>query len=269
MLPIPCSAPITVLQLEARLEAAQAAYVRMDVDAFADKLDVARAALPCLVEPLGPRDAARYHQIEALAAFVRQDDLRAFSALRSLFVADPSYALPAEITPPGNPLTSLVDAARAGGGGAGAPVAVPEGYVLRIDGAQSDARPNDRPFIVQMIVSGRPLYSGYLQGGDPLPEGVAPAVAVATPGPLPTEPTPPARRALSVPLVGGAGVSAIAAAGLYGWALSMRGDYDDLQSGLSREELDALRGRTNAAVYASAGAGALSVGLAGVAVLSW
>ena len=57
------------------------------------------------------------HRHEALLAFVHDDPARARAAFRSALVNQPSYRLPEDIAPAGNPLAALYDEARALGPG--------------------------------------------------------------------------------------------------------------------------------------------------------
>jgi hypothetical protein len=53
---------------------AEGAFASLDLEGFRDAHTEARATLQCLEEPLLRVDAAAYHRVEALAAFVDEDD---------------------------------------------------------------------------------------------------------------------------------------------------------------------------------------------------
>lgn len=268
----PCPIPATALDLGAGLSAADAAYAAMDAEGFAARRDEARAALDCLAEPLTPMDVAAVHRLEALDGYLARDEVRTFSAYRAALAAQPAYRLPSAIAPAGNRLATLYEQAKAAGPPQRVAVAMPPDTQLFVDGVRAGDRPTDRPAVVQLVgADGRILDTAWLGVEAPLPDwsSFAPSPpAEEASAPLPAAPVAPARHGPSLPLLGGAGLSALAAGGLYGWALASRGEYDDLAQAHTTEELGIVRDRTNALVYASAGAGVAFAGLGALAVWS-
>jgi hypothetical protein len=272
MVPSYCPAPVTLPEFEARLDAAQAAYAELDPLRFSQKLDVTRALLLCLDEPIGRADAAWVHRLEAFDAWLDHDEAHVLGALRSVFAADPAYTFPPEVAPPGNPFTKLVEAARAAGPGSTAPFDRPD---VRIDGIPAMQLPQDRPYILQVVAGREVTYTAYLQGGAevavPFPSQAVAAGGVAQ-GSLPASTAAKDRSydPRATPWLVGAGTSALLAGAAYGLALSSRSAYDNAWSGADLDELRAIRDRTNGSVVVSGVLGVAAVGLGAVGVaVAW
>ncbi len=267
-----CPEPASASALQSAVGGAHSAFATMDIDSFEKLSTQARELLPCLGEPLAPPDAASYHRMEALAAYIQKDQEATLSSFRASLAVQPSYALPSSVAPEGNPIDGLYDQAREAGDGEVVELSVPGSAVFVVDGNRSSSQPQERPSIVQISSSeGQLLWTGLVPPGGEVPTweslGLDPTVppvtdlsnAVALPGKGP-----------SVPLLAGAGASAAAAAGLYMLSFSLRSKYDDPDNPdvTSVAELDALQRKTNASVLGAAGAGVVAVGLGTVAFIS-
>ena len=115
----------------------------------------------------------------------------------------------------------------------------------------------DRATIIQVLGPyGAVLWTGYVPGNQELPsweqlrinlpvveEGLAADGQPVSSGPSPL-------------LYGGIG-TAVLAAGTYGYALSLKAQFDDPETDYA--ELESLQGKTNAAVYAAGGLGGVAV----------
>jgi hypothetical protein len=275
---------------------AEAAFVEMNLGAFKVAKEATEGALSCLVDEVGTVDAAGYHRVMALAAFLSQDSNRTLNAFRSVLASDPTYQLPSNLAPPGNPLHSLYLEARSTPYSSLAPLVAPADTIVQIDGASSDDIPVDRPVVVQVLVKGRGddrivLWTGYVERGSELPDLAA---AILERGGVDQDLAEPNRsrsndarvRAAGVKEVGiqkdeatltkhhdhptgpvliGAGGAALASGVLYGLSWKYRSEYDDLDT--KESELESLRQRTNIASVASLGAGVAAVGLGTMAVV--
>ncbi|MBW2254686.1 MAG: hypothetical protein JRI25_08835 [Deltaproteobacteria bacterium] len=259
----PCAQPSTSSMLAQTLAKADSAFVEMDLTRFEETHFTASRQLECLEELVNPADAAAYHRLEALAAFVAEDDHATRASFRASLSIQPLFTLPERIAPPGNPLDALYGETAAMGPSPTALLTPPPDLVLYVDGARSDIRATEQPFILQgAALSGQIGHTGYVPEGNPIPAWASAARPEETPPP-PPEPVPQnqAKGALFI-----ASGTTIAIAGvLYGYAWGSRGLYDDPNASL--EELDALRARTNTATVTSLVVGSVGAGLMVVAVV--
>lgn len=270
--------PSRSADLQRPINEAQAAFASMDGGGFSRASGVADEALACLSEPISPASAASVHRHEALVAFVRDDPARARAAFRSALALQPSYRLPEDIAPAGNPLARLYEEARALGPGPDEAIWPSPGTTMLVDGATAASLPSDRPVIVQILSGdGAVLSTSYLRVGGALPEGLMtsppdPRLAVV---PIPVPPgsgvsdTPPPPKPAKPLLIGAAGAAA-GAAGLYALSAVTQQRYKQ-EGAVPDASLDRLVSLNHGAVLSAAGVCAVGVGLGvvGVIRLSW
>jgi len=257
-----CERPSTSAMLAQTLSKAESAFVEMDLTRFEETHFTASKQLECLEELVNPADAAAFHRLEALAAFVAEDDRATRSSFRASLSIQPEFTLPERIAPPGNPLDALYGEAAAMGPSPTLPLTPPPDLLLYVDGTRSNVHATEQPFILQGVaLSGEVGHTAYVPEGNPVPAWAMAAVPEEPPPPLPT-PAPVARRQAKSALFIASGTTLALSAVLYGYAWGSRGLYDDPSTPL--EDLEALRARTNTAtvtslVVGSAGAGLLVV----------
>jgi hypothetical protein len=270
-----CPARSTTADLSAAVVKAQSIYVAMDQDGFNAARAQADALLPCLGELLGPEDAAAYHRLHGLDAYLAEDRLRTLSAFRAAVAIQPGFVLPSTLAPVGNPLYAVYQEARGQPPGAVEPLTVPTGALAHVDGLRTLSRPMEREAVLQVSASsGEILWTALLPAGAPAPnwEAIVPGVsagATSAAVPPPNEAPPvegPRPRRLTLGVAIGAGGAALASGVLYGLATASRARFDDPAT--SYEDVEGLRSRTNAQVVASAGAGVVALGLGSVALVS-
>lgn len=235
--PADCASARAPGELDAALAGVEAAW-GVDEAAFAAGMGSARDVLACLRAPLTPTQAARYHRAEGLAAFLDKQTpaaARAFSAARAI---DPTWRFPASMVPPGNPVEVAWDASPASPPPTNRAPPPRGGATLWIDGADTRARPADRPAVLQVGSRDGLTTSAWVGPTDPVPY--------------------PARGdGRRKPLLVAAGAAGLVAAGLYGGGVVSAHAWADATS---IEEADALQGRTNTLVGASAGVAVLATG---------
>jgi len=258
--------PADTQELSTEVQAAGAAFSAMDLDGFVAARARAAEDLVCLAEPLTPPDAAAYHRMEALAAFLERDSDGVVTAFRAALSVQPAYELPTSMSPPGHPLHTLYQAARDAPTAEPLAMLVPPGATVNVDGLQSTTRPADRPAVLQLVAhDGAVLWSGFVKTGAELPEWpeveLPPAPTLA---PLPVTEMPPPVRRTSVPLLVSAGAVALASGGMYVAARTSRARFDDPETPF--EDLEGIRRRTNTLETGSQVAGVAAVGM-GVAAL--
>ncbi len=278
-LAVDCEAPARTHELANALTEAETAYLDMDEDGFLSITTSAQLTLECLGEPITPFDAAAYHRLIALDAFLAGDDGATVMAFRASLAAQPRYLLPSSIAPPGNPLAVLYDQASEPYEANRVALPPPEGMVMLMDGARGTARPTARPVIVQLIgPDGGVAWNGYLGPHDPNPDWFSLGFDVTE---RPEAPPPSSRdddrrtssdtnirvaRQLPKPTPGrtkplllAAGGAAVAAGALYGLGFGLRTVYMDPSTDYNN--LETLRTATNGSVVASGGLGIAALGL--------
>jgi hypothetical protein len=255
-----CEAPVDVAELSAAWPRAQLAMGSLDSEAFAGAVKDARAALPCLTEPLTPIDAAGYHGLMALAAFADGRGDEAVLSFASAVAAMPDYRLPAMIAPPGGDLDALLERARAMT--TTEPKALPPyDGVLMVDGARSVVRPTGRPWILQLVdPRGGVRETHYLLGSDPTPPYDSPPTLV---GRLVPEPRPRP----SLPFAVAAGTTTLAAGGAYALGALAHARFSDQTTPYA--DLPGLQTQTNLALGGSIVLAAAAAMLTTLTFLEW
>jgi hypothetical protein len=143
----------------------------METDRLFAAQRAARAAIGCLDVLLEPEDAAAFHGVGGLAAYLTEDDAGARAAFQAALAADPAWHLPADLTPEGSPLLGLIEEARAAPAPTQGPLAGTDGFFLMVDGEPSAEHPLALPWVLQVADEDwNPLWSGALDPGAPVPE---------------------------------------------------------------------------------------------------
>jgi len=167
---VQAACPASSQDLAQTIQDALAAYAIMDTEAFFAAHAQARADVDCLETVLEPDDAAPFHGVDALAAFLSEDDQGSLASLRSAYAAQPSFSYPGEVAPPDSPLNEVLQAAKDAPAAETLPLASAPGFRLVIDGETATQRPTDRPYLLQVASDDWQLiWSGLLVPGDELP----------------------------------------------------------------------------------------------------
>lgn len=257
-----CPEAATVESVLGALTAAEQAFAAGDAGAFASRTSAARAALPCLREPVGPALAAAWHRNGALDAMVMleaDDRPVVLAALSAMLASDPSYRLPAALAPQGSLLPVWLEEARARGAGPGAPLLAPERTRVLLDGRDATERPEDRPLIVQLQWEGSAevRYTAALAPGEALPDWAALGLLPPAPGATVARLGRPATLGLS----GGALACAALSGVFLGFGYANREQFLALETNEGAEELIA-RSRRYSVAGAISAAGAVGLGAA-------
>ncbi|MCO4744496.1 MAG: hypothetical protein KC912_06905 [Proteobacteria bacterium] len=178
-----CPTATTVAELDETLSGAEASYRSVDLDGFNLAVDSAVFLIPCLGERLTPTVAAHFHRMQGLSAVIRRKNDRAAQAFTSAKAADPSYAWPDELIPPGHIIRTTYDDADPEASKYATP-APPVAGALIFDGTPSDRHPTSRPTVFQLTdADGVVLKTFLVRAGADLPEYEAKVVPVAAPEP--------------------------------------------------------------------------------------
>ncbi len=172
-----CEETTTLAQLASASRAGEAAFAGLDAEGLLTQSTLARAKiLPCVGQSLTTREAAAFHRLMALEAFINGEEARAkreFHAARKL---DPGYSLPADVAGEGHPLLVLYEEAARTPDGEAEPVYPPEGGWVLVAGVRNAARYSQTPVVIQVFAaSGALLETRYVHSGEALPRwGVNP-----------------------------------------------------------------------------------------------
>lgn len=239
-----CPAPRLAAELEGALDGAERAW-GVDADGFAASADAALAILPCVRTRLAPATAARLHRVDGLRAWAARDPDRTHSAFAAARAIEPDYQFPVTMVPPGNPVATLYASARPEGAARAIPP-LKKGWRVWLDGAESGRRNPSLPVVWQ------------LEEGEQIRESAWIEADVALP------PAPHPRDGTRAPLLVGAGVAALVAAGVYAGALVA---HDDALAGSTLPEVREGQTTANALALTSAGLGVAAMGLGASAFL--
>ncbi len=257
----PCAAPSTSADVSASLTEAEAKFAELDVDGFNAASDRAFAALPCVSDKMTRALAAQVHRFKGLRAMIDRDPSLARQAFAASRTLEPGYSFPATLVAEDNPIRTEY-AALDPAAGTLDNVPEPAEGALTFDGRDTgNRRPVTYPTVVQYVdAAGVVVHTAYLMPGQQMidyPARTLPAVSAVDPLP-PEKP----KRGLNVPLLGGAGVLAIASGVMWGVAGSSYGRYwDEADPITDPAELKSLRGTTNAMMIGALGAAGGAVGL--------
>lgn len=261
--PASAACPATLADLTRHVEEAEDAFAAIEATAFETAVAAMRSDLSCLVSTPDPRLASSVHGVEALDAYLDQDQGRALLSLRAMVETWPGADLSVDLAPEGGELRAWLTMASRVPPAPRAPVSIPAGHDLVVDGLSARDVPTDRPAVVALVGPyGDLVWSGVFTGPAALP-GLGAAEQFAGDA---EEEKPRLRR----PLLLAAGGLALASAGLWAGAL-----YESRQIGLIGESiaagqadvgvgdgdsLDALVARTNALGLAGQVTGGLALG---------
>ncbi len=250
-----CPDPVPARELAQTVSNGDAAYAEMDEDGFRSSRAAAAAMLPCVGESVSATHAAALHRLEALSAFLDRDHAGTVASFRALLHAAPGYRLPEDLAPPNHPLRIDFEVAE---GTVGAPersLPRPRQGWNQVDGQTAQSAPTDRPFVFQHFDGDGQVVSTALVP----PGGALPDYGAKTGGST-------ARSGSRVPLLVTAGAATVLSGVFYGVAKSSESRFWDPAT--PQEDLQSLRGRTNAFGWLSAGAGLTAVGTGAGAFLS-
>jgi hypothetical protein len=284
------SGPTSTVTIQRYVEQAEFALVDLDDAGLDANRGLAVETVLCLGELVHPPHAASFLRLEGVYAFVKGNRSFAVDAFRSALTIQPDFQLRAALAPAGGPLAQLYDQAR---NEAPSMWALPQlGKPVFVNGVSTTHAPRGLAILQVVEPSGQVSWSGIVTGPQdlpswfvsapqpqplPQPQPVLPApqpevVPLPPPVPEPVMPEPitvvepldpiedePGGKTAKIPILAAAGGMLVAAGGLYGGSVIMRGRYNAAPTAPRRQ-------LTNALFFGSVGAGVLSVGLGTVGI---
>lgn len=168
-----CTESSTIKQLLDASVASEQAFVEQNRGNLLKQAVIVREQIiPCLKQPLSPKDAAAFHRLMAMEAFTRHDHKRVLSEFHAARLYDPGYTIPPEVADSDHPLVvSYNEAANVSDGVPESIQIPPEAHVL-VGGVRSAPRLSDTPALIQVYGSELDeswIETTYIQPGETLP----------------------------------------------------------------------------------------------------
>jgi hypothetical protein len=166
------------------LAAAEVYWSNLQEPGFRAGYDKAQGELLSATGTVGPADAAAWHRVAALAAWMDKDLDRAGAALDAWAAAAPGQLLPGPLAPDGSALRRRAEQAQSSRA-VGSQVTIPKpvGLSLVVDGVATSQRNPARPAIVQVIDGLDLRWTGLVPAGAWTPDWASyglPAAEVKT-----------------------------------------------------------------------------------------
>lgn len=217
-----CETAVSTARIGDTLADATLAWVQADEVGFRELASRVEAELPCVDGALNSSQAASFHRVVGLHAFLDGRSQQALLSFRAARGIEPETQLSERIAPPGGPLATIYASALVEG--TSTPFALRDGYAAWVDGRPSLSYPDDRPTIVQIGRTDQSLSATFLLAprqslelpADALPtlkspeERVAVVVEEEAPAAAPTR-----KKGAATGLWVATGVGALAAGGLF------------------------------------------------------
>lgn len=167
-----CDKPATAVQLFEAGVAGETAFANLSAEALLTQSTLARSQiLPCLTDILTIRDAAAFHRLMALEAFINGDNSRTIAELHASLKLEPGFSFSEEVAGIGHPILALYSAAAFAQDGEAEPVFPPKGGYAMVAGVRNAPRYELTPAIVQVFsIADELLETRYVQPGEAMPK---------------------------------------------------------------------------------------------------
>ncbi|MEZ4322113.1 MAG: hypothetical protein R3F61_31870 [Myxococcota bacterium] len=262
-LPGDCEAGLDDQDVKGVSSRAQEAFANLDEEGFSQARDELLAGIECSVEALTTSAVAGYFRVRALDAHLRRAPEDLLANARAMAEIDP-VPPPTSVTPRGHPVRNAWETARAAGPSGPRELPVPSGGRIRVDGRDTLALPVERPTVIQFVqpdgslawtrvIEPGGLPPGYTEASEDYRAKYENAIIVSAP-----------RKPIELPIL--AGIFGAGAIGTYATTFHTRKRFFDAED---PADLRTLRNNNNALVIASAGLGAVALGLGTWTVATW
>lgn len=165
-----CARAFTPAELQTSIDGAEAAFVNLDGASLAAAREEAELRLQCAGERLDPLLVARFHRMEALAAFVTGEQARVPQALAGALTAEPGHEIPTALVPEEHAIRAQrVAATRLLRQGTARPLLRLEAGSFVVDGDAANRLSTGHAGVVQQLdAAGRVLETRYVWPEDEL-----------------------------------------------------------------------------------------------------
>ena len=251
-----CETPTHVSQLGEAGRVAEVAFANLDAEALLTQASLARTqVLPCVAEPMTKADAAAFHRLMAMEAFINDDEGWTVRELHASLLLQPGYAFPEDVAGEGHPLLALYTQAETVPDGDGEKIYPPPGGYVLVGGVRNSARYSQTPVIIQVYQTVDEVETlretRYVQPGEATPNwsGNAFGLTAADLGIDLDDLRRPSILKDPRPWYVAAGVTAMASGVLYGVAIHEKALYQD--SSTPDDQLAGFESRANSLGTAS------------------
>ncbi|MEK7665460.1 MAG: hypothetical protein AAB337_01110 [Patescibacteria group bacterium] len=238
-----CPQAVAVTDLLATITAGETAFVQMDRDGIASSRDTAIGQINCLNEQIAMSDAARFHRLLALVAFVARDRDLVQSEFHVSNKLEPHYEFPEGIVPADHPVARLYEKAKVVElSGELQVVLAPIGGWATVDGVRTDTRLSSASAIIQIMnAHGVVVESSFVRPLDLLPKFDLTAYNMELVVPVPRG----IFQGSPTPWLIATGTSLLISGGLYTVGMIEKERFENTENPISDDELSALRDTTN------------------------
>jgi hypothetical protein len=250
---------------------AEVGFAALDAEALLTQASLARTQiLPCVAQTLTKQDAAAFHRLMAMEAFIAGDYIRAKRELHASLLLQPGYTFPQDVAATGHPLLTLYKDAETMADGEGEKIYPPPGGYVLVGGVRNAARYSQTPVIIQVFTVEGDVATlretRYVQPGEATPNwsGNAFGLTAADLGINLDDLKRPTIFKDPRPWYVAAGVATIAGGVLYGVALYEKSLYEDPTT--SDDDLAALEMSANTLGTASLITGTTALAFTGLGV---
>ena len=185
-----CPFPVPAAIFETQLSEVEGALAARNLQQMSQRLAELDKAVPCLVQPLTPEQAGRYHLIHGVNRWIAKENTPAKLHFSSAKAAAPGLGISTDVFPAAHQIHQTFGIAPQLDDAETAPK--PAG-TLYFDGKETLERPLYRPTILQVAQDGKVSLTALIEAGRPLPAYPA-GTAAAQPAP-PEEAPAPAEKA--------------------------------------------------------------------------
>ncbi len=256
-----CDEPTSVVQLIQASHLAEEAFANLDADALLTQSSLARSQiLPCVQEVISKRNAAAFHRLMALEAFINGNESRVVNELHAALILEPGYLFPTNVAGQGHPLLALYKRAETSDDGVAERTYPPANGYMMVAGVRNAARYSKIPVIIQAFgPHGELLETRYVQPGEASPNWSGNVFGLTAEDLGIKHPLLDAR-----PWYVAGAVTLLASGVLYGIALNQKHQY--LDPATSDDQRPGLESRANGFGTASAITGASGILFSGFGI---
>ena len=162
-----CSTPFALVMLENRLNSANEALARGDLQSFHNQMDSINYNLPCIVQPLDSLAATKLHLLIGINFWMDLKTDMAENSFSSVKTLKQTTQIPSTWLPNDTQLRSLFDTTKSSSEVQLIPMSLEGKYYF--DGSSTNQQPLYRPTIYQYVIDDRVIQTKILQPGEKIP----------------------------------------------------------------------------------------------------
>lgn len=255
----------TIVQLLTSSSSGEQAFADMNLTALLKHTSQAREeVLPCLKQPLEPKQVAAFLRLMAMESFTRKNLNQVISEFHGARMLDPGYQIPPEVADGDHPLLVQYEKSAQAPDGLPEVIYAPEGGYVVVNGVRNAPRLSHIPVIIQVYGSkGEWIETQYIQPGDKLPQWGRNVFGM-TASDLGIEVDTQPGWQDPLPWYISGGVTGGLAILFYALAMSEKAQFENLET--SESDLSGHRDRANGFSITSAVTAGLALGLSGVGI---